>query len=240
MKVLAICGSPRGEGSCTARMLRPLVEGMKEAGAEADIVFLSKHDIKHCTGCFTCWGKTPGKCVHNDDVAPLLEKFIHADMIVFGSPLYHFHVSGIMKDFIDRTLPIYEPWLIEDPHRPGLSSHPGRYTKPTSMFLVSPCGFPEFEHFDPLLNWFKDYAKIMGWKYMGEILRPAGEVLNKEQLQGFLKGYFANVREAGKELIRDGAISDKVSKKLRGDLFPGGAKYFRETANKHWKKLRNE
>jgi len=44
MKVMALNSSPRGDGqSKTAIMLNSLVEGMREAGAEVEVVSLSKN-----------------------------------------------------------------------------------------------------------------------------------------------------------------------------------------------------
>jgi len=63
MKVLAINGSPRGEKSSTIHILNPLLEGMRKAGAETEVVHLCKLKIQHCLGCYVCWTKTPGKCV---------------------------------------------------------------------------------------------------------------------------------------------------------------------------------
>jgi hypothetical protein len=47
-------------------MLNHLVEGMQEAGAEVEVVNLREKKIKNCIGCFTCWTKTPGKCLQKD------------------------------------------------------------------------------------------------------------------------------------------------------------------------------
>ncbi len=32
-----------------------------------DCFSLSKMDLQFCTGCWSCWWKTPGKCVIHDD-----------------------------------------------------------------------------------------------------------------------------------------------------------------------------
>jgi len=61
MKILALNSSPRGDGqSKTELMLTHLVKGMREAGAEVEIVDLRMKSIKHCIGCFTCWTKNTG------------------------------------------------------------------------------------------------------------------------------------------------------------------------------------
>jgi len=62
MKILALNSSPRtGSQSKTELMLNHLVKGMREAGADVEVVNLRKKKINNCIGCFTCWTKTPGK-----------------------------------------------------------------------------------------------------------------------------------------------------------------------------------
>ncbi len=234
MHVMAINGSPREERSATFHILDPLLEGMRAAGATTELVHLGHLQIKHCLGCFLCWVKTPGECVQKDDMSAVLERFIKADILIFGTPLYHYNVSGLMKNFIDRTLPIHEPWLVGDSEHPAWSRHPDRYPRNRSMLLVSPCGFPEFDYFVPLVQYFQYYAQKLGWKYLGEILRPAGEILTEEQYQQMFAWYYDLLRQAGKQLISQGQMTPEIQAGLRQDLIPGGTEAFREAANQHW------
>ena len=91
MRILALNSSPRSGGeSKTEMMLNYLVEGMRDAGAEVEIVNLCEKKIKNCIGCLTCWSKTPGKCIHKDDMTQeLLPKWRSSDLVVYASPLYH-------------------------------------------------------------------------------------------------------------------------------------------------------
>ncbi len=235
MHVMAINGSPRKEKSSTSHILGPLLEGMRAAGAATELVHLGHLQIKPCLGCFLCWVKTPGKCVQQDDMAEVLERFVQADLLVFGTPLYHYHMSGLLKNFIDRTLPMHEPWLVPDPRHPGKSGHPDRYPRDRSIMLVSPCGFPEFGHFAPLVQYFQFFAQKLGWHYLGEILRPAGDSLISDQYQEMFGWYYDLLRQAGEQLIRQGQMTPEVQAGLRQDLFPGGPEAFRNEANQHWR-----
>jgi putative NADPH-quinone reductase len=234
MRVIAINGSPRKESSCTSLILAPLLEGMRAAGAVTELVHLGKLRIKPCLGCFLCWVKTPGKCVQQDDMPALLERFVQADLIVMGTPLYHYHMSGLLKNFIDRTLPTAEPWLVKDPKHPELSGHPDRHPGDRSLLLVSPCGFPEFDHFEPLVQYFRFLTQKIGWRYMGEILRPAAEYLRQKQCRAMFGWYYDLVRQAGEQLISRGLITPEAQAGLRKDLLPGGPEVFRDQANKSW------
>lgn len=80
MKVVAINSSPNmGKGS-TAMILTPFLEGMKEAGAQIELFYTKKLDIKPCQGEFNCWLKTPGKCFQQDDMQMLLPKLGSSDI----------------------------------------------------------------------------------------------------------------------------------------------------------------
>lgn len=62
MKILALNGSPKGENGSTEVILKPFLKGCEKTGAEIETVYLKDKSIKHCSGCFTCWTKTPVFC----------------------------------------------------------------------------------------------------------------------------------------------------------------------------------
>jgi len=236
MKVLAINGSPRMKASSTYHMLTPILEGMEAAGAETELIHVRKLDLEACIGCYTCWVRTPGECIHKDkdSMVNAMESYNTADLVIFGTPLYHFSMSGIMKTFIDRTLPRIEPWLIPHPDIPDTTFHPERFHKPNKMMLVSPCGFPEFWHFDSLVATFKQMARMERFEYLGEILRPGAEALSRRSLQGLFTGYYDTLRQAGEQIIRDNEISEETQVELRKDLFPGGKQAFYDMSAAYW------
>jgi len=141
MKVLALNSSPRSDKeSYTAMMLNLLVEGMREAGADVEVVNLRKKKIKYCIGCFTCWTKTPGKCVHKDDMSnELFPKWLACDMAIYATPLYYHTINAAMSTFMERTLPAALPFFEEGAD--GKTFHPLRYKIPPSV-LLTVCGFP--------------------------------------------------------------------------------------------------
>lgn len=236
MKVLALNGSPRMKASSTYHMLKPLLEGMEAAGAEIELIHIRKLDLEDCTGCYTCWVRSPGECIHKDKdgMVTAMESYNTADLIVFGTPLYHFSMSGIMKTFIDRTLPRIEPWLIPHPDIPGVTFHTERFHKPNKVMLVSPCGFPEFDHFESLVATFKHMASMERFEYLGEILRPGAEALSRRSLQGLFSHYYDLLHQAGEQIIHEGRISDETQAELRKDLFPGDKQAFYDMAGAYW------
>jgi multimeric flavodoxin WrbA len=87
-------------------MLREILRGAKELGAETEMILLKEKNIKHCTGCLYC-DKTK-ECNIEDDMTEVNRKFEKADVVVIGTPNYFDNLSGLLKDFIDRTNIFYE------------------------------------------------------------------------------------------------------------------------------------
>lgn len=201
MKVLAINGSPRNENGCTTKILKPLLAGMEEAGAQTEIIYLGKAQIHNCIGCMSCWTKTPGKCVFNDDMEALLQKYIAADLYIIATPLYVFNVSGLMKNFMDRTIPLARLTKLEN----------------KKLLLVSPAGFPQFDCFEPLVHFIRYKAKFenfSGDNYLGEILRPSAGLLGQDFFKDKADAYYRNLKLAGIQLIKANKIDDDLHKKL--------------------------
>jgi multimeric flavodoxin WrbA len=108
MKVIGVCGSPR-KGN-TEWMLRTLLDEMQRRGAETEILLLRKMDVKMCRGCLTCekGGKERrGDCIIKDDMAAVYPKLIAADAIVLATPGYMEMLSGLLKNFLDRTCAVW-------------------------------------------------------------------------------------------------------------------------------------
>ncbi len=238
MHVLALNSSPRGKKGATGRMLTALTTGMARAGARADVqvetVDLAGLSIAPCRACYACWTRTPGVCAVTDDMARVLALYAEADLVVFGTPLYHYTMNATMKLFLDRTLPLVEPWLCENPHAPGVSGHPQRREKPFAALLLSPCGLPEFSHFESLVHYFRFYAGRNGWNWLGEILRHSAEVLSRPDTAARFGWYFALLEQAGAEIIAHGGLLPDTAQTLAQDLFPDGPAAFRERANHYW------
>lgn len=103
MNVTAFCGSARKNGN-TKLLLETVLEPLKEAGAETELVELSGSNLKGCKACFVCIKKKDGSCVVKDDMLnECVEKMARADAIILGSPTYFADVSTEMKALIDRS-----------------------------------------------------------------------------------------------------------------------------------------
>jgi multimeric flavodoxin WrbA len=56
--------------------------------------------IGECDGCQTCWQGRP--CSKQDDMNGVYPKIAESDAVVFGTPVYWYGPTALMKAFIDR------------------------------------------------------------------------------------------------------------------------------------------
>lgn len=234
MKVLAINGSPHGEKGNTALILEPFLNGMKEAGAEVHLFCTKKMKINPCRGEYNCWLKTPGKCFQEDDMQKVLSKLIEADILVFATPLYVDGMTGPMKNFLDRIIPIADP-IIE--LRDGHCRHPGRReVSDGKLVLVSNCGFWELDNFDPLLVHMQAISRNLGREFSGALLRPHGPALKAMIEQGMPAGdVFQAAKEAGRQLIEDGRMNADTLKIVSRQLV--SRQQYVDIANQHFRRI---
>ena len=235
MKITVFNGSPQAERGNTNIMVEEFLIGAKEAKAEVENIFLAKKKIHHCTGCFSCWIKTPGKCVIDDDMKELIVKLVSSDIVVFATPLYVDNVTGIMKNFMDRFMPILDPHMEKD--KEGECRHPSRHGNVPKIMVISNCGFPEQSHFQVLRLLFKRIAKNMSSELIGEIYREGGAILKNPPLllKPLVWKYKKTLRKAGREIIESLKLSEETIAQLEKPMFQDDQ--YIKGANEHFEKV---
>jgi multimeric flavodoxin WrbA len=103
-RILILSSSPRKKGNSSTLCDR-FMEGAVAAHNQVDKIVLAEKDIHYCTGCYAC--KSNGKCAQKDDMAPILDQMIAADVIVLATPVYFYTMCAQMKTVIDRTVARY-------------------------------------------------------------------------------------------------------------------------------------
>ncbi|MFO7651806.1 MAG: flavodoxin family protein [bacterium] len=103
MKATAFNGSPRVHGN-TRRALELVLDELKPAGIETEIVQVGGLDLHGCISCFKCSQIRDRRCHGWDDAMnPLIEKMYASDIIIIGSPTYFASMSTETKALIDRA-----------------------------------------------------------------------------------------------------------------------------------------
>lgn len=71
-----------------------------------DILFsLADKNINYCLGCSSCRNGLESFCVIEDDMQELYQNMVEAEKIIMATPIYMNHITGILKNVIDRWNP---------------------------------------------------------------------------------------------------------------------------------------
>ena len=101
VSILGVMGSPRVNGN-THILVEGILEAAQAAGARTEMLFLKDLNIQACIGCHACWrGK---ECAQQDDMSGVYPKIMASDVIVFGTPVYWYGPTALMKGFVDRLV----------------------------------------------------------------------------------------------------------------------------------------
>ncbi len=103
MRILALLGSPRPDGN-TQAVLDITLEAARQAGAETEVVHLA--GLKNLTGCHECYhcqqvADQPA-CAIKDDMQPILEAAMKADVTVWAMPVFCWSPAWPAKMAMDR------------------------------------------------------------------------------------------------------------------------------------------
>ena len=208
MMVTVINSSPNKDKGNTAVILDPFLEGIKEGGAEVEIYYTNDLDIQPCKGEVSCWMKTPGKCILDDDMGWLAPKAIKADILVLATPVYCDGINTHMQMFLERLLPRAMPSI---ELRKGHTRHPHRKITQGKIALVSSCGLWEMDNFDSMISHIKAYCRNADLEFAGALLRPHALFLKRMLEQGApVKDVIETARESGRHLVKYSKIPDNM------------------------------
>ena len=215
MKILVINGSPKGERSDTMHMTRAFLEGIcGVAEHEVEHVDIMKQHIEFCCGCFSC-KKNGGECIHNDDMAGLLQKYLDADVAIFSFPLYCYGMPAPLKAFFDRTMPLSTMAMRKVGDR-------YEHTGPVDFsrihtVVISGCGFPSVtNNYEPLRREFE----LMIPHDLFMLTVPEAPMFNVPEAAEVTVPFLELVREAGRHYAESYSVPDELMEKLAIPMIP--------------------
>ena len=228
MNVLIVNGSPKGDKSNTLKLTKSFVKGMqKSKSINVTEINIKTSEINHCLGCFSCWVKTPGQCVINDDMSSYIQQFVNADLVIWSFPLYYFGMPSKVKAFLDRLLPTSKLGMYE--RSDGGISHYKRYDLSNQKtVLITTCGFCDTKNnYEALLKQFE----IIYGKDLTKVICAEGELIKIPELKSKINQYLGYVEQAGNEYAEQCQISANTQAKLSELFMP--KEMFLNEINKH-------
>ncbi|MCJ7664435.1 MAG: flavodoxin family protein [Desulfobacterales bacterium] len=167
-KILGVMGSPRKKGN-THLLISKILEGAQSEGVAGEILFLDDLTIRECDGCHRCWkGK---RCNKDDDMNGIYPRIMESSGIVFGTPVYWYGPTALIKGFIDRFV-----YFNCAENRAGIKGKPA--------VLAVPCEEADPAVADLVKAMFEKSLRYLEMDLIGTIIVPGvtkkGEIIKKQ------------------------------------------------------------
>lgn len=89
--------------------LNKLEKSLVQAKHRVTVFTIPEMKINYCTGCWNCWLKTPGFCMHRDDAEKIYPVINRTDLLIFASPLVMGFVNAEIRKINERLIPLLLP-----------------------------------------------------------------------------------------------------------------------------------
>ena len=136
-------------------------------------------------------------------MSELLRTYQTADVVCFGSPVYSWNMTALLKNFVDRLVPLKSPLLTQPDGHFDLADAQKREQR---YVAISNCGFPGENNFAIIKAAFSICNPAL------EIYRNCGKLLVSKQpgVQDTVHQYLTAVEQAGYEFAAMGAVSKET------------------------------
>ena len=225
MKILALNASYRGAGGQNAFWLKQLFAGASEAGAECELVHLSRLEIKSCRACQRCQQLDHYlHCIYagQDDVEQVFQKMSTADLIIFATPVYVFGMSALLKRLLERLFSTSDTSDLRLSKSGLLFHHIDTQICSKPFVLLACCDNLEADIVHNIVDYFKVYSRFMDAPQVGLLLRNGGKLaeITAERSSPAIETIQAAYVQAGRELAQNGAISRRTQRKANQEIIP--------------------
>lgn len=218
MNMLILTAFPRADGF-TRYCTDYFIKGARQPGVTITGIDLTRSDIHPCKGCFHCWCKTPGQCIQRDGMQKILEAFLSADLLVCATPLYAYDISGYMKIFIERTLPLLSPGVTYA--ESGVDRNKIRYPEqgPRRMAAIITGGLGARSHTDGAIMTLRNYAEGFDMVFAGALVRNESYLLQfTDTKPKTIKTIQTGLEQAGRTFALEGTIDPATIEKIATPL----------------------
>ncbi len=182
-KKVVILDGTRAEDKHLYSILALLIDVLHEdEGTEVQTFSLRDISLNHCIGCFNCWLKTPGECVHTADAgAEILQAILNSDIVILFTPVVFGGYSSELKKIIDRFLPMVLPFFQKTYTE---THHPQRYSTFPALIGIG-------VHPDPYKEIYKCFKTLVGRNALNlSPPRYAAEVISHKASPQMLRNQF--------------------------------------------------
>jgi hypothetical protein len=162
-KVIVVNGSPRKDGNSDI-LAQKVVDGARDEGADVELIYAADLSIKPCTGCLRC--NLVKRCaLRGDDFPVFAKKLTSAFGVVFVTPIYFHWMSSQLKTLIDRCRSLTHVKIL-----PHSLVHTPYTSMPEQYGVISVLGAPVEDDALPVMEFFRDFAKMFKGKVVSEMV----------------------------------------------------------------------
>ena len=181
---------------------------------EIRLIHVIDQKIEFCSGCFACM-RNGGICRHDDDMRVILEEILASDLLVFSFPLYSYGMPAMLKNLIDRTLPLSSRAMQKVGER---YEHVGQADFSHLKYLmICGCGFPNSaQNFEPAVAQFK----LMFRQNSTVITVPESPMFNAPEAAVVAVPRLELVKTAGKQYAECGEINAELLAEIVSPMIP--------------------
>lgn len=220
IKISAIVGSPRKGKTFKA------INAMKEQYPDVDfnIMMLNELDIGMCKGCYLCNSRGEELCPLKDDRDTVLAEIENADGVIFASPVYVNHVTGMMKNFIDRI---------------GFLAHRPNYFDKQAMVMATCNSFGD----DEVTDYLEGIVNVFGLNVTSKLglqMATGSEKETQRNHEKSVKAFDAFIDSIKKDTRVEPSMTQlvmfnsfKMASELVKDKFPADYEYYKNKKDYH-------
>lgn len=215
MKILVFKGSPKKERSDTMHITHAFLGGMNEAAPqEVQSINVTDMHIEFCRGCFAC-EYNGGRCAIDDDMREILEQMLASDLLLFSFPLYCCGMPAMLKNIIERTLPLSSMAMAE---MNGRYVHVGQRDYSHLRYLmICGCGFPNSRrNFEPAVRQFE----LMFPNNHTILTVPESPMLSAPEAAAVTVPRLERVKKAGRQFVETGEIDPALLAEIASPMIP--------------------
>jgi multimeric flavodoxin WrbA len=144
-----------GESARYAAYLEEVIARLESSGHRVRRFHLAELTLHSCTGCWSCWLKTPGHCPQKDDTATVIREYVDSDLVLFATPLRLGFLSALTKTMLDKLVTLFLPHI---EIFSGEFVHSKRYDRYPALGCLLQAGEYNAEDLEITTEYFRRYA----------------------------------------------------------------------------------
>jgi multimeric flavodoxin WrbA len=115
---------------------------LRENGYSIQSFALKDMQMAYCRGCSSCWVKSPGLCVIDDDGRKIAAAVVNSDITIWLSPVRFGCLNSTLKKAIDRLVCLISPFFMK---QNGMLYKKPRYASYPALVCLGSLSEPDKE-----------------------------------------------------------------------------------------------